>query len=102
MYRRMNKIIRLLENEDFQSVRSLIECDKRFNKAFKVLEDQGVIEVLYADGEPHYFALNDCKSASYSLSRHDVWANRIIGFIAGVATTFVCALITQLLTGSPG
>ncbi len=39
--------------------------------------------------------MNPGKAATYSLSRHDVLVNRIIGFIAGVATT----IIAQLLGG---
>lgn len=95
MRHRMNKIIKLLEDENFTAVRDLYENNSKYKKAFNSLVDQNVIQAAYGDDHLSGFILNPGKAATYSLSRHDVWINRILGFVAGVAT----AIIAQLLIG---
>ena len=95
MRHRMNTIIKLLENENYAEVRNLYERNPKYKKAFNSLVDQKVIQALYSDDSLSSFFLNPGKSATYALSRHDVWINRILGFVAGVAT----AIIAQLLIG---
>lgn len=96
---RINKIVSLLEKDNLQAVRSLYESSSKYRKAFNALVDQGVISAMYGDDHLSEFWLNTSKSAAYSLSRHDVWANRLIGFAAGVATSVIASFIIQSLSG---
>lgn len=99
---RMNKIIKLLEIDDFQALCRLYESSEKYRRAFFALARQDIIDFVYVEGENRITSccLNIGNAAVYSLSRHDVWINRLIGFIAGVLTTFIVPLIIQALTGA--
>lgn len=97
MRHRMNTIIKLLENENFTEVRNLYESNPKYKKAFNSLIDQKVIQALYSDDSLSSFFLDPGKSATYALSRHDVWGNRILGFIAGVITTIITPSLIGLI-----
>ena len=97
MRHRMNTIIKLLENENYTEVRNLYDSNSKYKKAFNSLVDQKVIQALYSDDSLSSFFLDPGKSATYALSRHDVWGNRILGFIAGVITTIITPSLIGLI-----
>ena len=91
---RMKKIIKLLEVDNYKAVRELIK-KKSYMTAFKALSKADIIYVLYADDQIGDFCLDEEASALYSLTRYDIWVNRIGGFIAGVVTALIPVIITK-------
>ena len=100
LHYRMNKIIKLLENDGFQTACRLYERSSKYRKAFLALAEQDIIDIVYDEENDRLIncGLRCGKAALYSLSRHDVWANRIVGFIAGVVTGVVAPIFIQMLS----
>lgn len=93
---RMNKIVRLLSGGNEAEVMELISSDK-YRDALLALEAVGSVRVTKAwGGEILKVFLLD-SYAGYKLSRHDVWTNRLWGFVFGVATSVATAFITGIL-----
>lgn len=93
---RMNRIIRLLENNDSDGINAAIDSGK-YQKAIKALEDQGCIKTVKDwSGSIRNIWLAD-HYATYQLSRQDIWLNRFYGFLAGVATSVVAHCIIALI-----
>lgn len=93
---RMNKLIKALENDDADSLKSLL-TSVSYLKALKALEDIGCIKVIRAwGGDIAHVQLNN-HYVTYQLERQEVWKNRIYGFLFGVATSVLTALITGIL-----
>lgn len=90
---KMNKIIRLLESDP----KNQQIYTPRYRKALMALADNGAIELMKNwNGEIVRVILKD-HYATYQLNRQEIWANRIISFILGVATTVLAAIIAGIL-----
>lgn len=92
---RMNKLIKLLEQDNDKEVLSLVHMPA-YKKALLSLEDSGCVRVLRSGGEIYVITLLN-HYATYQLERRDVWFNRILGFLFGVVTSVLTALIIGLL-----
>lgn len=93
---RMNRIIRLLEAGKESEVYDLISSSK-YRKALLALESAGCVKLTKAwGGEIFGICLLD-SHAGYQLSRHDVWVNRIFGFVAGIVTAVAAHYIIVLI-----
>ena len=95
---RINKILRLLEDNNEDAVLKLI-ADRKYYKAIQSLSDTGSVKLIKTWGNTIVRIILLDHYATYTLERSDVWFNRIIGFLAGVATSVVAAVITALLLG---
>ena len=93
---RMKKLIKVLKNNDSAEFNRLIASDKYLD-ALKALEDAGCVKLVRAwGGEITRTILLD-HHVSYQLSRYEVWANRIGGFIAGVLTSVAAHYLILLI-----
>lgn len=93
---RMNRIIRLLESNKTSKVMDLISS-ARYRKAILTLESAGCVKLAKAwGGEIVGICLLD-SHAGYQLSRHDVWVNRLGGFVAGIVTAVAAHYIIVLI-----
>ena len=93
---RMMKIVHLLENNSFKDVKDII-LDRKNRKALNALIDLGCVKPLRDwGGEILDLELLN-HSVIYVLERHEVWLNRLYGFIAGVVTTAAGELIAYVI-----
>lgn len=93
---RMNKLIHLLERDDAEGVTTALRSDK-YLKALSALKDEGCIKTV-KDSRGFYSQIWLLDHyATYQLSREDVWANRIWGFVFGIATSVATAFIVGIL-----
>lgn len=93
---RMNKILHLLENNDEDAVLKLIS-DRKYYKAIQSLSDTGSVKLVKTWGNTVVRVILLDHYATYKLERTEVWFNRIIGFLAGVATSVIGAVIIQII-----
>ena len=93
---RMRRIIRLLETNDFNDVKDEILAPANA-QALNILIDTGCIDVSRAWGGAIVNLTLRSHSATYRLERHDVWINRLYGFICGVAVTVVAELLLRVI-----
>lgn len=92
---RMNKIINLLLNDQSDVVINLITSDK-YRKALYALQAVGSITITEGwSGNILNISLLDAY-AVYQLSRHDVWMNRLWGFLSGVAITLAAEFLVNV------
>lgn len=93
---RMNRLIRLLKTNQENEVLDLIASDK-YRDALLTLETIGCVKLAKAwGGKITYVSLLDSR-VGYQLSRHEVWENRFIGFLAGAATSVVAHYVIALI-----
>lgn len=92
---RMNRIIKLLENNSFSDVRAEI-LDPKNDKALRALIDLGCVKPFWADNEIYFLELLN-HSVVYGLERQELWINRIVSFLLGVATTLVATALSLVL-----
>lgn len=95
LHYRMNKIIKLLENNSFDAVRDTI-LDPKNEKALKALIALGCVSPFYAEDEIYDLTLLN-HSVVYGLQRADLWKNRIVSFFLGVATTVVAGFLLHVM-----
>lgn len=93
---RMNRIIKLLEQGKEDEVLRLVS-ENKYNKALQALHDIGTVNVVRNWGRDVFRVFLLDHYATYQLERHDVWMNRLIGFLFGVGASVVSAIITGLL-----
>lgn len=97
---RINKVIKILEEHDGRLTSRALELvrDRKYRNAISALEGAGCIKVTREWGGQIILITTTNKGFSiYCLERHDVWANRIGGFISGVAITVIADLIKNVL-----
>lgn len=96
MRRKMNQIIKWLEADGFEYHKHEI-LSPEYRKAVNALIDTQCVEPLYGWGGT-IVSLSVLKHAStYQLERHDVWFNRLAGFISGVLSTVAATLLLSLI-----
>ena len=93
---RMNKIIKLMEQGRESDVIALVS-NAKYKKAIQALADTGSVKLARTMGGVivRVFLLDHY--ATYQLERHDIWFNRILGFLFGVGTSVLAAIILGLL-----
>ena len=93
---RMNRIIRLLKKNDFDSVKDVVLSEK-YRPALVALEEQGCVKLFrsWDDGDIRVKLLDH--HVAYQLSQEDKRRNLVIGFILGVIATVVASVLTGLL-----
>ena len=86
--RKMNIVISLLESNKHSEAVSLANTPE-YSKAVKALIDTGCVKATRANGGK--IVLMDLRDhySTYQLERHEVWLNRLWGFISGVIITLV-------------
>lgn len=97
MHRQINQIISWLETDSFNAHKDEILSPK-YSKALKCLIDTGCVRAVHGLSKDivamelldHY--------ATYQLERHDIWVNRLVGFIFGVLTTVAATLLIGVIT----
>ena len=97
---RINKFIALLESNggtmtaaDFPSLN-----DKNYLHIISILEASGCIEVIREwGGAVNIIMTTDTGASVYQLERHDVWMDRLYGFVSGVLITILLDLIRNVL-----
>lgn len=97
---RINKFIALLESNggtmtaaDFPSLN-----DKNYLHIISILEASGCIEVIREwGGAVNIIMTTDTGASVYQVERHDVWMNRLYGFVSGVLITILLDLIRNVL-----
>ncbi len=97
---RINKIIKLLDEHNGTLSRDSLDLirGKEYRNAISALEDSGCIKVIrVGDGIIAMIVPTHKGFSVYCLKRHDVWINRIIGFVTGVAITVIADLIKNVL-----
>lgn len=94
--RRMNKIISLLETSPFQDVKSEI-LDPKNRKALDALIALECVKPLTAWGGEIVDLTLQNKSVIYGLERSELWFNRIVSFLLGVATTATATALMHVL-----
>lgn len=97
---RINKIIKLLDEHNGTLSRDSLDLirGKEYRNAISALEDSGCIKVIrVGDGIIAMIVTTHKGFSVYCLERHDVWINRIIGFVTGVAFTVIADLIKNAL-----
>lgn len=97
---RINKIIKLLDEHSGTLSRDSLDLirGKEYRNAISALEDSGCIKVIrVGDGVIAMIVTTHKGFSVYCLERHDVWINRIVGFITGVAVTVIADLIMHAL-----
>ena len=93
---RMNKLIHILEKDDSNALTDALS-DPQYQKALQTLADQECVKVVRdMNGTVHMAWLLD-HYMTYQLSRHDIWANRFIGFFAGIATSVAAHYVIELI-----
>lgn len=93
---RMNKLLKLLETNDFDDVRDVVLSPEN-RRALDALIDAGCIEASTAWGGDVVNIRLLRHRVGYQLSRQDIWLNRLWGFLAGVATSVVAHFIIVLI-----
>lgn len=93
---RMNRILKSLEHGDEKTVLSLVSSQK-YRNAVLVLSDVGAVKVIKSWGGDIVRVILLDHHATYQLERRDVWLNRILGFLFGIGTSVLTALIIGLL-----
>ena len=93
---RMHKLIRLLEKGDTAGFNAAIGSDK-YLKALKALEDESCIKAVKDWNGTYVRVWLLDHYTTYQLSRHDIWINRLWGFLAGVATSVAAHYIIVLI-----
>lgn len=97
---RINEVIRLLEEHDGSLPRNSLKLlrDKKYRHAISILEASGCIKVRREAGGSIIMIVTTNKGFSvYCLERHDVWVNRIGGFLCGVGVSIIGDLIIKFL-----
>ncbi len=97
---RINKFIALLESNDgtitaadFPSLN-----DKDVLHVISILEASGCIEVIREwGGAVNTIMTTNTGASVYQLERHEVWMNRLYGFISGVLMTILVDFIRNVL-----
>ena len=97
---RINKFIALLESNggtmtaaDFPSLN-----DKNYLHIISILEASRCIEAIREwGGAVNIIMTTDTGASVYQLERHDVWMNRLYGFVSGVLITILLDLIRNVL-----
>lgn len=97
---RINKFISLLESNggtmtaaDFPSLN-----DNDVLHIISILEASGCIEVIREwGGAVNIIMATNTGASVYQLERHDVWMNRLYGFVSGVLMTILVVLIHNVL-----
>lgn len=97
---RINKFIALLESNggtmtaaDFPSLNN-----PNVLHIISILEASGCIEVIREwGGAVNIIMTTDTGASVYQLERHDVWMNRLYGFVSGVLITILLDLIRNVL-----
>lgn len=84
-------------NDDYldRSQISDIISSPKWREALVALSECDAIDIDYGDSEIYAVSLSD-GYVRYLLNRSDLWWNRIIAFISGVATTLIVQLIMRL------
>ena len=96
MRHRMNVIIHLLETQGFKKAKRQILSPK--NKlALLSLADTGCVKLERNSALDIKRVILLDHYATYKLERQDVWTNRVMGFVLGVATSVAAALISGIL-----
>ena len=73
-------------------------CDNPKNViALNMLRELGNISILYADNRIYHVGFKS-HSYIYLLTRSEKWIERLIGFVAGVASTVLAGLIIFWIT----
>lgn len=68
-------------------------------KILKALEASQCVSLDRTDGSNRPVCIREGKKASiYTLERSEIWMNRIIGFIAGIATAVLTEFIIHCVT----
>ena len=93
---RMNKLLKLLETNDFNDVRDEVLSPEN-RRAIDALIDAGCIEATTAWGGDIVNIRLLRHHVGYQLSRQEIWLNRFYGFLAGVATSVVAHYIIVLI-----
>ena len=93
---RMNKIIKLLEqNREADAI--ALASNSKYYKAFQALADTGAVKLVRNMGGVIVRAFLLDHYATYQLERHEIWLNRILGFIIGICTSIVASIILGIL-----
>ena len=96
MRRKMNQIIKWLETDGFSAHQDEIQSPE-YAKALRSLIDTGCVTAYRTwGGKIVKLSLND-HYATYQLERHDLWVNRIVSFLIGVATTVAAGFLLHIL-----
>lgn len=67
-------------------------------KTLKALEAVNCVSLSYADNSNRPYVIREgTKSHIYVLERHEIWANRFWGFIAGILTSVASHYIIRFL-----
>lgn len=93
---RMNKIIRLLDSGKNSEVYDLISSSP-YRKALLALESAGCVKLAKAFGGDIVGIYLLDSHVGYQLNRHDVWMNRLWGFLSGIAVTLAAEFLLNSL-----
>ncbi len=96
----INEVIALLEEHNGTLVNHnlVLIKDKKYQQVIPILEASGCIKVTREwGGSIIMIATTNRGFSVYSLERHDVWVNRIIGFVSGVLVTVTADFISHAL-----
>lgn len=102
---RMRHCLHVLEkqwylNNDFITGEDALKFSDTMSKLkiLKALEAVNCVSLSYADNSNRPYVIREGRESSiYLLTRREIWANRLWGFIAGILTAVASHYIIQLL-----
>lgn len=102
---KMRRCLHRLENQwylnnDFITGEAALKFSETKSKlkTLKALQSVECVVLSYADNSSRPYAIREgAKSSIYILERHEIWANRFWGFIAGILTAVASQYIIQFL-----
>lgn len=87
-------------NNDFITGESALQFSNTMSKlkTLKALQAAECVSLSYADNSNRPYAISEgAKSSVYVLERHEIWTNRLWGFLAGILTSVAAHYIIQFL-----
>ena len=99
---KINKCISILQASEH---RALTESEQQliisteYSQVLSILEDDGCISITRAWNADHPVSITLTKKgfSGYLLNRHDVWMNRLWGFLSGVAVGILTSLLVHVI-----
>ena len=100
---RINKCLSILEkaltSDGITYDEQSLLVSKKYLPAIHILEAEGCIKCTYSSNDPYVpYLINPIHRnfPRYYIKRHDVWTNRLLGFILGAASASVANFILFL------
>lgn len=83
---KMNRALKKIKTIKFTTNQTFINSFDA--EILEILHQQGCIDLLYADNRIYAISYNP-QGTIYTLSRRELWVNRIVSYIAGILSTFI-------------